>query len=247
MKFSGAATACIGAALWFPAVACAADEGASRQQWWQIAGGILALPAGMLGLVSSWVLIRKTRLEAKKAELEIREKEGKLGVVANRAGLSIDLVSPVVENQRILLILLRFVLLSVALLLWQLFGQIVSLIVGGVFVAAGAAGVPDLTTFWLMLLALALYLLPEIGKGLVIIGLGFPIARESASLLGMDLKHILLPWRRTQTSRVDASATIEASALPCDVDSSTRCGVEAAARPPEDGQNQPTAELPPPS
>jgi hypothetical protein len=52
-----------------------ADDLAKPLVWWQVVTGILAIPAALLGLFYSYFLIRKTRLEARKLELDIREKE----------------------------------------------------------------------------------------------------------------------------------------------------------------------------
>ena len=46
--------------------------------WWTVAAGIIAVPTGLLVLVHSYVVIKKTRLETQKFELEIREKEKEL-------------------------------------------------------------------------------------------------------------------------------------------------------------------------
>jgi hypothetical protein len=42
--------------------------------WYQVAAGILAVPAAIIALPYAWVLVKKTRLEARKTELEILEK-----------------------------------------------------------------------------------------------------------------------------------------------------------------------------
>ena len=43
-------------------------------QWWQVWQGILAIPAVVVGLVYSWLLIQKCRLEISKLKTEIAEK-----------------------------------------------------------------------------------------------------------------------------------------------------------------------------
>jgi len=44
-------------------------------QWWEIIVGILSIPAAIIGLFYTFVLIKKTLLEARKTKLEILEKE----------------------------------------------------------------------------------------------------------------------------------------------------------------------------
>lgn len=43
--------------------------------WWQVGAGVLSIPATLLGLAYTWALIRKTKLESRKIQLEIVEKE----------------------------------------------------------------------------------------------------------------------------------------------------------------------------
>jgi hypothetical protein len=47
----------------------------SPPQWYEQVSGILAIPVTIIGVAYSYVLIKKTRLEATKTELEIREKQ----------------------------------------------------------------------------------------------------------------------------------------------------------------------------
>jgi hypothetical protein len=47
--------------------------------WYQVAAGIIAVPAAVIGLPYTWILLRKARLESKKVELEILEKTMQLG------------------------------------------------------------------------------------------------------------------------------------------------------------------------
>ena len=59
--------------LLLPATVYAAESKAP--QWYEITTGILAIPAAIIGLAYSFILIRKTRHEVKKTELEILEKQ----------------------------------------------------------------------------------------------------------------------------------------------------------------------------
>jgi hypothetical protein len=44
-------------------------------QWWQVAAGILAIPATLIGLIYSYVLLKKTRLEIQVLEIQLRERQ----------------------------------------------------------------------------------------------------------------------------------------------------------------------------
>ena len=55
-------------------------------QWWQVWQGILAIPALAFGLVYSWLLIQKCRLEISKLRMEIAEK--------SKAAQEPDIVKP---------------------------------------------------------------------------------------------------------------------------------------------------------
>ena len=45
------------------------------EEWYNVIMGIIAIPAAILGVVISWNMVRKTRLETRKIELDIDEKE----------------------------------------------------------------------------------------------------------------------------------------------------------------------------
>ncbi|MEM9090951.1 MAG: hypothetical protein AAGC93_19665, partial [Cyanobacteria bacterium P01_F01_bin.53] len=52
-------------------------ETAASTPWWQIVTGILAIPAAIFGVPSAYWLSQKARLETRKLQIEILEKEGK--------------------------------------------------------------------------------------------------------------------------------------------------------------------------
>jgi hypothetical protein len=71
----------VAALLILPSVALAADEAIKPlPSWWQVATGILAIPAAVLGLVYSFFQIQKTRLETHKIALELRRAEKEIGL-----------------------------------------------------------------------------------------------------------------------------------------------------------------------
>ena len=50
----------------------AAETAEKVHQWYEVVGGILAIPVAIFGLAYSYILLTKTRLEVRKTELEIR-------------------------------------------------------------------------------------------------------------------------------------------------------------------------------
>jgi len=70
------------------AVIRAADDPSKPLEWWQVGAGIIALPAGILGLLFSYYQIQKTRLESRKLELELQEKERELRIKRPKAAIA---------------------------------------------------------------------------------------------------------------------------------------------------------------
>src|SRR5260221_7123073 len=74
-------------------------------EWWEIVTGVLAIPAAILGLAYSYVLIQKTRYETPKLQaetekiaLEIREKRNRLSSAAiAEQNLLLEAVRPDIE------------------------------------------------------------------------------------------------------------------------------------------------------
>ena len=181
-----------------PNIALAAEESVKQLHWWQYVTGIIAIPAGIMGLFYSFVLIRKTRLEARKTELEIHEKEKELRTIVESGDLSRELVTPLLQSQRVLPLLLRFVLLSVALLLWGLLDQVYGWVFSGTFFAVQqvANAEMDFSNMWVIIPVVLLRNLPDIGEWIIILGLGLPLFREITSLLGINVRGILMPWKK---------------------------------------------------
>lgn len=159
--------------------------------WWQTTVGVLSIPASIIGLAYSWVLIRKTRLEARKTELEIREKEQELaeGVPSSSppnhssSPLAIDLQSS--ELQRVHQVFLRVLLIVVVLQVWRLaerfIRSLLDLIGIGYPSIPEASGVAIQVAFVIFLILLES--IPEVGYWIVVIGLGWPVFTDTLDLL----------------------------------------------------------------
>src|SRR5262245_53356504 len=100
---------------------------ATPPQWWQVATGILAIPAAMIGLIYSWFLVQKTRLETKKLASEIAT-QAKKASAAPVSGQEIVLPTrEAVIQATVPLLLLRYVLLHLLWSIWGYFSGVVSL------------------------------------------------------------------------------------------------------------------------
>ncbi len=85
------------AGCFFSSVLMAEDNLPKSPEWYEVIGGILAIPAAVLGLAYSYILIRKTRLESRKTELEIREKELALEALPDvERSRAKDIIAPIV-------------------------------------------------------------------------------------------------------------------------------------------------------
>lgn len=106
-------------------------------EWWEVVAGILAIPVAVFGLVVAYVTVAKTRLESRKIELEIREKELAItnSATASPADKAVaqSLAEPLIDNSKINYFVMRFVLLYLMLQFWDILVKIVHLAVGGAY------------------------------------------------------------------------------------------------------------------
>jgi len=183
----------------FVASAAAAEEAPKAKQWWEIVGGILAIPAGVVSLAYSYVLIRKTRLEARKTELEIIEKESQLQeLTAGRSEAAREIVAPLVQGRQAQYLMLRFVLLYVVLRLWNAITSAFNVLITGAALGAQQFAKINLDNNWLLVPFFVISKLPEVVDWLIILGLGLPLFRDLNKFLNIDLKAILVPWQRSK-------------------------------------------------
>jgi hypothetical protein len=104
------------------AIALARADSPSQAEWWQTADGIIGIPIAILTLAVTWFLISKTRLESRKLQLEIREKERDLAD-AREADDPIKaaaiVAEPTFQVRTSQDIILRAVLLVMILYIWK--------------------------------------------------------------------------------------------------------------------------------
>jgi hypothetical protein len=186
------------AAMLVPQAAMAQDTGTAQQpQWWQVVAGVLAIPAAILGIAYSYILIRKTRLEARKTELEIVEKERALNALGPTHGEAArEIVRPIIEGRQAQLLVLRFALLYVVLRLWGLVESALGFVVGGAFLGLHKVVGFNFENPWIIYPAVLLTKLPEAVTWIIVIGIGWPLFRDLNAFMNLDLKRMLMPWRK---------------------------------------------------
>lgn len=185
--------------LLLPATVFAAESKAP--QWYEITTGILAIPAAIIGLAYSFILIRKTRLEAKKTELEILEKQKQLRQALEAQPVEVqNLIVPAAENRVGLYLVLRFVLLYLILHAWGLIEDIYDLVFTGLVAGAQSAWNLELSG-WVVVPLVAIQKLPKAAYWLVFFALAWPLFKDINLLLGLNLRELFhLSWKRKKES-----------------------------------------------
>lgn len=160
--------------------------------WWQVATGIIGVPAAILGLVLTWILVQKTRLEAQKTKLEIREKERALSLETPQeegTASTRRLAGPLLEGQLVQNLILRLIVVFMVFTLWNLVRRFFDVIYSTTRLGLGTA-IPDpdpspwIWTLWAGLQAIKA--IPEIGYWLILVGLGWPLLLDALGLLNIE-------------------------------------------------------------
>jgi len=183
-----------------------AAEPAKAPEWWEVAGGIIAIPVALIGLVLTWVLIRKTHLESRKTELEIRAMEGALETriesAASPAELASAVAAPIIEAQRTQAVLLKTVLLAIIYVGWLFVDDVVEATKVGF---AGLAELTGLDVLWYVAY-LTLKILVSGTYAFLMARFGLTILAEAIALLG---------WRLPRVLRFENKNALNALALVC--------------------------------
>jgi len=163
------------------------------KHWWEIVGGIVAIPVALIGVVYSYVLIRKTRLESRKMELEICEKEQAIAkVIGERSEEVQRLIRPLIESKNVQFLLLRFVIMFLLVEGWALVEKGFQLLLGGMYL--GISSFTDTKildeNLWVLIPLFVVAKLPQIGYWIVFVALGWPLFRDVNEILGLNLKDI---------------------------------------------------------
>lgn len=188
--------------------------------WYQVVGGIIAIPVTLLGLVYTLAAIRKANVETQKVMLDIRKAElespsafvvpidnGDLSETLTRAAK----IGPVVKGVSIQFILLRFVVLYLLVQAYGIFETIYGfltqplLITLNFWLSRNAFAhnpnplIPSLQSW---IINTSIQLLPTIGYWLIFFAIGWPLFRDANAVVGVRLRDVL-PFRRS----ADGSAT----------------------------------------
>jgi hypothetical protein len=180
---------------------------ATGEAWYKVATGILAIPAALVALVVSWNMMKKTRLETQKLEIEIIEKQNATLRQGTPAEKMESLALPLGDNQRALLLLVRYVLLELTLGLWNIvpsaFSYITRPIMWGAFWFFSSTGMHEYLQTPVIIVSVGselFQLLFSIVYWSVFIGIGWPLFKDTCTYLNIPIKGLFdvprLGWRR---------------------------------------------------
>lgn len=174
-----------------------ASEATKAPQWWEVVGGILAIPVAITGLAYSYVLIHKTRLESRKTELEIKEKETALQQLSEAEHeAALEIVQPIIEGRQAQYLVLRFILLWVVLRLWSLIHSAFGFLINGIMFGTQELTGIDVNNPLVFIPFLIVQYLPQLVTWFIVIGFGWPLFRDVNTFLNIDIKSLLMPWRK---------------------------------------------------
>ncbi len=168
-------------------------------QWWQVAAGIIAIPAGVIGLVYSWFLVQKTRLETAKLAAEIAEKV-KAAQTATEASPAGQTTREAVLQATVPLLILRYVLMH---LLWTLWGYasgaITFLLQGiglGIYYGVGHKDLSNISSMWMIIPGLIVGKIGWVGDIFIFMAVGWPLFKDLNAIFNVNVRKIFFWWRR---------------------------------------------------
>lgn len=170
-----------------PSLGLAAEAAPKEPEWYELVAGILAIPATLIGLAYSYVLIKKTSIESRKLSLEVQEKEILLSKDKTLSKHDHErIIGTVIRDSIVASILLRFALMYVVLQLWGLVvGVFGAVLTGAVLGLQSLDVIRDFNDF-LSFLIFGLTQIPTIITWLIIVSLGVPLLREISGYLGVS-------------------------------------------------------------
>ena len=164
------------------------------EAWYKVATGVIAVPAALMGLVISWNMMQRSRLETRKLELEISEKQKQIHNSAPAEKLEL-LSTPLGDSQRALLLIIRFVLLELTLRIWNFVPQAVSYIMLAIFYLlyfimptdTFLQVSPTITT----IAPTGISFLFRIVYWIIVFGFGWPLFKDTCSFLNIPIRSLL--------------------------------------------------------
>jgi hypothetical protein len=178
-------------AIALPTAAFAAGDESNPTHWWQVVTGILAIPTAIGAIVLGYATLKKTRLESKKIELELLEKRATIANMPSAASpeankIAQSLIDPLIENNRVNYLILRFVVIYLLFEFWQIFEKAFGLVAGGTMVTlqelfkVSVSGVPTMIFFGLSQVV-------QVGWIILVLLLGLPLYRDISAHIGFRL------------------------------------------------------------
>lgn len=177
----------------------AADTAKEGIPWTTVLTAIVSIPATIFTLIGSSWLIKKTRLENRKLELEIEEKEIALGKVATTGSdkAFAELVAqPLFEGRRVQEIILRSILLILMLQAWRIGGLLLTYLTpSGVFYTFDPRP-SQWVLIPLYLIVLLIKVAPIVGYYVVLLGMGTSIVLDILRHLNIRVPNSVEKLRR---------------------------------------------------
>jgi hypothetical protein len=191
---------CVLALLSVASLAYAEAGSSSGEAWYKVIAGIIGIPAAILGLVVTLNMIRKTTLESRKLELEIKQKQTELSESKDVLPTVEQLVYPLGDSQRALLLMLRFVILQLAVTLWKVVPTAIGYITkpvpyvlyfvfGDDFVERFNPMSP--TTLAVLAVPTLVAAMLDLVYWVIVFGFGWPLLKDTCSLLGIPMSGLL--------------------------------------------------------
>lgn len=194
-------------------VDAAAEE---TQDWKQIISWVLGLPVAFAAAMGTIYVLPKARLESRKLQLEVIEKERALGlaqVKEDPGQVAAVVAEPIFETRRAQDLILRFVLLYLLLQAWSVVSGILGAALAGAQIGLNNAVEGDASPFVVAgyLLAAAVASLPGVVRSLLFVVVGWPLLLDVAKLLRFDLPDFL---HKRAAARLLAVIAIVAALVP---------------------------------
>jgi hypothetical protein len=159
--------------------------------WYQTIATGLGIPAALLGALISWNLIKKTRLESKKLDLEIKEKEAALKAATTSEERIITLSHPIFDVRLGILILIRYVMFDLIMNFWSLVPNLISYTIR-LFAIEEAVRENWWSAFLIYIAApQALRMVYDIIYWIPVFGIGLPLLKDTCIFLNIPMKSLL--------------------------------------------------------
>lgn len=167
----------------------AAEAAQQSPQWWQIITGILGVPTAAIGILVAYRTSQKIRLENLKLQRELLQQPAPTEGRERFATQQELRQTPVAFTATVQDFMVRFIVLYLTLVGYQLLEGSINIIVGSGFsVLSYSAALPGPVT---IVGPLATGLLTSIGRWVIYLALGYPLLRDILDFFGLSLRDLL--------------------------------------------------------